>query len=109
MDTYPHLQLAPEEHNSKEFLDYLRVNNKVVWENPEWIVIENCKYHTIDSPWYTAFWKGDSTDPEQNWYQDIDILWYEFGEYEWVKKAPSKQTIKRFHIHLIPKNDVHLP
>lgn len=96
---YPLLENAPA-HDTPEFIDYLRENNAVVWENPQWVVIENCKYHTEEKPWYTAFWKGPWEMCPDEWYQDIDIIWYEFGDYEWLKKAPDRQTVKRFHIHL---------
>lgn len=107
------LEKAPA-HDSEEFIDFLKLNNTVVWENPQWIVVENFKYHTPDRPWYTAFWKGPvysipegksyADSPEKTeWYNDIDILWYEFGDFEWLKKAKSDQTINRFHIHLIKR------
>lgn len=104
--SYPLLEKAPKQ-DSPEFIDFLRNNNVVIWENDQWIVIENCKYHKPEAPWYTAFWKGLNPIPYRatelkEWYDDVDILWYEFGDYEWRKKKPSDQTVpKRFHIHLI--------
>lgn len=94
--TYPLLKNAPD-HDSPEFIDYLRNNNPVVFENPQWIVIENCKYHKEENPWYTAFHKKGRS----YWWQDIDILWFEFGDdWEWLKKHPKRKSVKRFHIHL---------
>lgn len=110
--SYPLLEKAPIDHNSPKFLDFLRANNKVVYDSDSWLVIENCKYHTPEKPWLTAFWKGNKSGkiPEKiegikdrEWYNDIDILWDEFRDYEWLKKSKSKQTIQRFHIHLIKK------
>ncbi len=100
--SYPLLEKAPKDQNSPEFLDFLRANNKVIFDGSGWLVIENCKYHKEDAPWYTAFWKA----PENGeWYFDIDILWHEFGEYEWLKKAHKEQAVPgRFHIHLIKKS-----
>lgn len=102
--SYPLLEKAPS-HDSPEFIDYLRDNNVVIFENDQWIVIENCKYNTEKIPWYTAFWKRESklVPDLAVWWKDIDILWFEFGDWEWLKKAESRQTIKRFHIHLIKK------
>lgn len=96
------LKNAPR-HDSPGFITYLRKNNPVVFENPQWIVIENFKYHTEDRPWWTAFHKAPPKDVNRPWYADMDILWYEFGDHEWIKKSASKQTVKRFHIHVIPK------
>lgn len=100
-EEYPLLKIAPP-HDSPQFIDFLRTHNNVFWENDQWIVIENCKYHTPEKPWYTAFWKGNSP---LEWYMDADILWHVFGEWEWLKKSKSKQTVRRFHIHLIPKSE----
>lgn len=98
------LKNAPA-HDTEAFIDYLREHNPVYWENPQWIVIENVKYHTKKKPWYTAFWKG-TWSGHHDWYEDIDILWYEFGHLEWLKKAKEKQTVGRFHIHLM-EGDKH--
>lgn len=92
--SYPLLEKAPA-HESPEFITYLRENNPVILENDQWIVIENCKYHTKQKSWYTAFHKGLT-----EWYEDVGILWYEFGEWQWLKRITEDQTVKRFHIHL---------
>lgn len=99
--SYPLLEKAPSDHLSPEFLEFLRANNVVEWESDQWLVIRNCKYWTEEKPWLTAFWIGYNRLDGREWWQDIDILWYEFGDWKWVKKAASKQTVKRFHIHLI--------
>jgi hypothetical protein len=98
--SYPLLKKAPKDHASQEFLDFLRENNKVVYENNEWLVIENCKYHTPKKPWLTAFHKGQY---DSNAITELWSLWCggDFESWKWIKKAASKQTIKRFHIHLV--------
>lgn len=104
--TYEDLLLNAPDHNSDAFIDYLREHNKVVFENPQWIVIENFKYHKKLKPWYTAFhkprefWPG--SDAKVEWWQDIDILHYQrdWKDWEWLKKAATEQTVKRFHIHI---------
>lgn len=98
IESYSLLEKAPS-HNSPEFINFLRKNNVVVWENNWWIVIENCKYHTSEKPWYTAFYKYVSIE----WNDLRHLLTGEFAEWEWLKKAKSKQTVRRFHIHLIKK------
>jgi hypothetical protein len=97
--TYALLQKAPR-HDSPEFIDYLRDNNKVVHESHNWIIIENCKYHTPEKPWLTAFYKHVG---EHSALLDLSWLGFLFWDWEWLKKAKSKQTVRRFHIHLIQK------
>jgi hypothetical protein len=94
--SYPLLKKAPP-HNTPEFIDFLRENNVVVQEDNHWIVIENCKYHTKEKPWLTAFHKG-----HDHWTDCIHHL-MDYIDWEWLKKAKSKQTVERFHIHLIQK------
>lgn len=101
--TYPLLAEAPTDHNSEEFLAFLRQKNAVVWENDQWLVIENCKYHTQDSPWYTAFHKP--LNDETEWWNDIDILDVKFcwEGYDMLVKAPERRSVQRFHVHLVKK------
>jgi hypothetical protein len=90
---YPLLENAPP-HDSKEFIDYLRTNNVVVFENATWIIIENCKYHTEDTPWHTAFHKiGPIVFP--NYFK-------RYNDWTWLKKPKGKRTVERFHFHLYP-------
>lgn len=94
--TYPLLEKAPKDHNSPEFLDFLRDNNVVIMDGATWLVIENCKYHTKEKPHYTAFFVqglplGMSIMELQNRFPEFDLL----------IKAPKRQSVKRFHIHLI--------
>jgi hypothetical protein len=104
MKTYPLLKKAPA-HDSPEFIDYLRENNVVIYEDAYWIMIENCKYHTEKKPWYTAFWIGEYEEENgvvvHDWYTDIDTLWDRpWKDWNWLKKSADKQTVKRFHIHI---------
>lgn len=92
---YPLLDGAPE-HQTPEFIEYLRVNNPVIFENESWIVIENCKYHKPDRPWLTAFAKAPYTIPS------FDTL-EQWMDWEWKKKSVKEATIKRFHIHMYPR------
>lgn len=94
--TYPHLENAPEDHLSPEFLEYLRTHNEVVAETDYWLVIENCKYHTPDKPHLTAFHKRD-----KQYFDEIEDLQRLFLQYDLLIKSPKRQSVKRFHIHLI--------
>lgn len=101
--SYPLLKKAPKDHMSDDFIKFLKQNNKVKFENDQWLVIENCKYHTKKSPWLTAFHKGKG-----EWYNDLDILWYhceEWRDWKWIKKSKLKQSVKRFHIHIVKDNN----
>lgn len=99
--SYSLLQQAPKDQGSPEFLDFLRVKNKVVWEDNNWLVIENCKYHKPPKVmWYTAFSKSNR-DPVYDLYS---MMW-DFMDWEWLKKSTSDQTVPgRFHIHLIKRH-----
>lgn len=99
--TYPHLENAPVNHCSPEFLDYLRENNTVVWENDQWLVIENCKYHTADQLWLTAFLKELGVEHERDWYDDVDILYYKFTDFHLLVKPEHKRSVRRPHVHLV--------
>lgn len=100
------LKNAPD-HDSDEFIDYLRQNNHVIFDNSNWIVIENTKYHLKDRPWLTAFYKPKMVADKRGvgfseWWENIGDLWHRgWDNWEWRKKKASKQTVKRFHIHLI--------
>lgn len=97
---YPLLTKAPINHFSKEFITFLYENNPVIYEDEAWLVIANCKYNKPNAPWLTAFYKLAPKDPWQNHLKSLIEIW---GDWEWIKKAASQQTIKRFHIHLIKK------
>lgn len=88
-------EIVPD-HNSISFLQFLARHNKVVFENNEWLIIENIKYHTEKRPWHTAFLKGIKTNnvPTMKLFKQM------YSDWNWLKKESTKQTIKRFHIHL---------
>lgn len=87
--TYDELLKNAPDHNSPEFLDYLRKHNKVLHEDCCWLVIENAKYG-----WPTAFAKND--------HPHLDHLISKYGDHEWRVKPKSKRTVTRFHIHILP-------
>lgn len=91
------LNVAPPDHNSEEFLCFLRDNNVVVLETPEWLVIENVKYHKPELPWYTAFYKGDDKVIDYK----LQLLQYEFPEYRYMINSVFARSVKRLHIHLL--------
>ncbi len=92
--TYELLKNAPP-HDSPEFIEYLRKNNPVIFENDHWIIIENCKYHTAFRPWLTAFHIG-----HDHWTDCVYWLVHDYEDWEWLKKDKSRQTVERFHVHL---------
>lgn len=95
---YPLLRNAPQ-HNSADFIQYLRDNNVVRWEDDSFLVIENCKYHQPEKRvWYTAFAKTVETDK-----LNFRGLLEAFDCYEWKKKSHSDQTVMRFHVHIYEK------
>lgn len=95
--TYPLLEKAPK-HTTPEFIDYLRSNNPVIFEDTHWLIIENCKYHKPDEPWLTAFFKS----MDYPW-AELKTIYELYPDWEWLKKPKVNQTVRRFHIHLIKK------
>ena len=95
--TYPLLKKAPKDHNSEEFLQFLRDNNKVISETRVWLVIENCKYNAPERRWYTAFFKLNGLPQRTH----IGKLFLD-TPYGWslMMKEPGKRTIERPHIHI---------
>jgi hypothetical protein len=91
------LASAPPDHNSEEFLLFLRAKNKVVMETPDFLVVENVKYHTEEAPWYTAFFKHDRWADSLN----LQLLQHDFPEFRYMINSVFARSIKRFHIHLL--------
>lgn len=91
------LSSAPPDHHSDEFLSFLRNNNVVILETPEWLVIENVKHHTEELPWYTAFDKGEDKVVDYR----IQLLQWEYPEYRYMINSTYACSVKRFHVHLL--------
>jgi hypothetical protein len=102
-ETYEELLArAPKDHFSEEFIAFLANNNKVRYNNSDWLVIENCKYHNEENDWLTAFYVGDML------YDDCIVekmssVMYKFPDREVLIKAPSERSVKLFHVHLYKK------
>lgn len=100
------LKTAPVDHFSDEFVEFLKQNNKVIKKYWGWLIIRNKKYWTKENDWLTAFYI-DSLDSKNNNYlrgvEKLEILCDEYSDREWLIKAPSKRTVKLFHVHLIKK------
>lgn len=101
--TYPHLQNAPEDHLSPEFIDYLREHNVVVYETHYWLVIENCKYHKENSAWYTAFYKLFPIKTVREVPVDAFRELFAYVNLDWqiLIKRQKDRTVDRFHVHII--------
>lgn len=99
--TYDELLAGAPEHDSEAFLQYLRDNNTVVFEGPNWLIIENFKYHSAERPWLTVFWKH--TQQMKNSLQFsvglMNVL-EQYPDWTWLKKTAEDQSVKRFHIHI---------
>lgn len=102
--TYEELLENAPPHYSDDFIGYLRENNRVVFEDEDWLVIENAKYHSKERTWFTAFTKGRDENLRS---LDLRPLLIRFGGLEWKKKATVDQSVHRFHIHLFVPKIVH--
>lgn len=96
--SYQSLLAEAPDHLSPEFIDYLRDNNVVVFEDDFWIVIENIKYHSSTQAHHTAFTKKHGI-PGVNgippWHYRLYPGW------EIHIKPSSKRTVQRWHVHFI--------
>lgn len=97
------LDKAPADHHSDEFIKFLARNNRVVLRTPDWLVIENIKYHTKELPWYTAF----DLKPEHTLEYKLQLLQWELPEWKIIIHPAIARTIKRFHLHLIRVDQVY--
>ena len=88
-------------------MTFLRENNRVVYENEEWLVIENCKYHMKDGNkgWHTAFLK--SNEPwhiiQTKHYDRLRgvIIMMGYSTWEMRVKRQQDRSVKRLHVHFI--------
>ena len=108
LDDYVQVLKNCPSHTSPEFIEYLREHNRVVDENESWILIENCKYHSDDGAYYTAFLKTPVRQKinvtlvlPQEW----SSLWRMYQRccdgWEIKIKSSTKRSIDRFHVHFI--------
>lgn len=97
MSTYPLLEQAPQDHESPEFLKFLRKNNVVVRETDNWLIIENCKYHSELHPWYTAFLLNPKATVDQHSMKELQGY---YPGFHLILKAPNLRSVQRFHFHL---------
>lgn len=90
--------------DSPLFINFIRANNKVLYENNYWIVIENIKYHTEESKFYTAFIKKlksrftEISDTEFLSLGEI-VLKENLNNYFKYENDKENKSIKRYHIH----------
>lgn len=84
---------------TRGFLTYLEANNKVIYQNRYWLVVENIKYHTAENPHYTAFSK---LKYRMNMNSLIEIMEnLELDDWHLYLNAKADRTIPRFHVHLV--------
>lgn len=91
------LDSAPPDHMSEEFLLFLKTSSKVILETPDWLVVENIKYHTEELPWYTAF----AVKSDMTLEYSLQQLQWELPEYKIIIHPVMIRSVKRFHVHLI--------
>lgn len=98
------LKTAPTDHFSNEFVEFLRNNNEVVEFYDGWLVVKNIKY---GGDWLTAFyvdWRFEGEDFNRT--SALTNCWKllkNYGDREWLIKAPHKRSVKLFHVHMYKK------
>jgi len=100
--SYDLLDKAPKDHMSEEFLQFLRENNIVIYEDIFWLVIANCKYDKPSKRWYTAFFKTNDYFAGGAGFALLKLnqLLINFRALTWLIKAPKDRSVERFHVHL---------
>lgn len=104
---YPLLKQAPP-HNSPEFITFLEENNPVVRKTEYWLLIENCKYHVVTHPHYTAFPLNYSTswpDLSQEEMADLRMLLAPYNDWFKYENAKTERSIDRLHMHIVRDYD----
>lgn len=103
MIVYPQLLLAPA-HDSEEFTQFLINNNQVVLRTKYWLVIENCKYHELESPHYTIFpinhcaeWNELSAKETTS----LKRILSQYGDWFKYQNVRDQRTVQRLHLHVV--------
>lgn len=99
------LNHAPADHLSTEFEVFLMNNNEVVAMLENWLIIKNCKYHTDESPWYTAFHRctceGLATSDMGSVVLDVYQIYRWMPEGMAIMMRPEEErTVRRPHFHI---------
>lgn len=108
------LETAPGDHFSDEFITFLINNNKVRAVRKSWLVIQNTKYWEdpnkisdktgrTGNDWLTAFYIGPRRDDERWALMNLEDLVDIYTDYDFLIKAPSKRSVKLFHVHMYKK------
>lgn len=88
------------DHMSDEFIDYLRANNVVAEETDVYIIIENIKYHTKETPCHTLFLKEEpSIFDLKVLYVFVAFMRHKYDDWTMVRWKADERSIKRFHVH----------
>lgn len=98
--SYQQLLNKMPDHQSPGFIDWLRANNPVVYENEHWLVIENFKYHFLSSPWLVAFAKTQQLEMT-----DLLTVYKDWG---FLKNLPKDITVNRVHFHIYRQSNLVL-
>lgn len=103
MDYDKLLQICPP-HDSDSFIEFLRAKNPVTFEDEEWIVVENYKYHSKSTLHYTAFVKRFVQYPHELDVKQNDSLTQITRKYKgwFIYVNPDEQrSVYRLHYHFV--------
>lgn len=103
MQSYSLLEEAPT-HSSENFVKFLRERNPVVLETEYWLVIENCKYHTVQFPHLTVFPKqygATWADLSVEEVADLRMIFDKYSDWYKYENVKHNRTVERIHFHVV--------
>lgn len=86
--------LLEKYNKAEDKIGFLRDNNRVMYEDSHWLIIENVKYHAPERQWYTAFSK--TLEP---CFRRLFSYFVKEG-YNVLIKPKEKRTVDIFHVHI---------
>lgn len=99
---YRLLDMAPKDHWSDDFLQFLRENNELIEETAYFLVIANCKYDKPKKRWFTAFWKirpMETTDRDLFTQIGLMVAYPLYRDMNLLIKPISRRSVMRPHVH----------
>lgn len=93
---------------SDEYLQFMRDRVKVVYEDIDWIIVENIKYHTLENPHYTAFTKDTHNWMNLNGLMLIAKFKLDIDSWFTYRNHTKARSIERNHVHFVKNYNAYI-